>query len=139
MKYPSIFLTIALTLCGSWSQAARTVKILEVRFEKDKKVHLFTIEQGINSKKFKEHTLTFKATNLPTKKVRLQPRHAEQLVADATQIVWKNEYRRPASLKSCTEYVSLKTTTERAQVCQENRQATGRAFAFMNNLDRLIR
>lgn len=131
-----ILILLVVSCTASFAKSAPAP--LEVRFEKNKQVHIYRLEQKMESKKLKKFTLTFKATNKAQKKISISASQAQSLISEANQIIWKNEYRRPASAKSCTAYANVKTAFEKTQVCLENKMATGRAFGFMNMLGNLV-
>lgn len=122
----------------SFGASAKTKQatVLEVNFERAKKNHTYKIMKAVSKKT--EYSLLFTDEKRKTKSHKLSQRQAEQIKNEATRIIWEVQYRKPASTDSCREYMSIKTDLEKTRICYENKTAVGRAFGFINSLDKTI-
>lgn len=131
----AIFFAVIICSFGAFAKTKQTA-ILEVSFERAKKSHVYKIVKSASKKS--EYNLLFTDEKRKTKSHRLSQRQAEQIKNEATRIIWENQYRKPASTDSCREYMTIKTDLEKSRICYENKASVGRAFGFINSLDKTI-
>ena len=56
----------------------------------------------------------------------------------ASGILWDNNYREPASKKSCTVFAKINISGIKATICGENPEMVGRSYGFVNSLGSLL-
>ena len=132
----TIIIFIALFISFEANAKTQTSTMLEVRFERNRKPHLYLITKSLVKKPV--YTLTFTNEKRQIKNRRISQSQAELIKNEATRIIWENQYRKPASTDSCREYMSLKTDSEKTRICYENKISTGRAFGFINSLNETV-
>lgn len=130
-----VFLLVILFSFGAFAKT-RPSAILEVKFERAKKTHIYKIIKSASKRA--DYKLLFTDEKRKTKSVGLSQGQAEQIRNAATRIIWENQYRRPAAIAKCREYLTIKTDLEKSIICHENRVAVGRAYGFINSLDKAI-
>lgn len=125
-------------LFGLHTTAAENKKILlmEVRFGQTNSDHKYLMTKTLG--KNPSYSLFFKNEKGVSQQKSLGPRQAEIIRAEATQLIWENQYRSPSSMDVCHEYATIKTDQEKTKICLENRNATGKAFGFLNSLNGLF-
>lgn len=133
----TIVIFIALYISLVTSAKVKTSTILEVSFERNGKFHFYQITKRLL--KTPVYTLIFTNEKRQIKNRRLSQSQAELIKNEATRIIWENQYRIPASTKSCREYMRLKTDSEKTRICYENKVSTGQAFGFIHSLNTTVK
>lgn len=127
------FLVLLLLLITTTGVAAESTNILlEVRFKRDQDKHTYKL-----SEKSKDQFVFTFDDGKEIKNLSLTKSEADNIKTDATRIIWENQYRAKKQ-KNCSEYVTLKTPSDRAVVCKENTVIVGKAFGFLNRLNQMF-
>lgn len=127
-----LFVVFILSL--STSVWAKNISLFEIQHKQNKVSHKFTLLQKAGSEKY----ILKSIRNNKTEMTKLSPQQAKSLQSYVNSIAWEGQYRRPSAMTKCTTYVTIKNTTARANICQEDYSNTGRALGLLNELDRLL-
>ncbi len=132
------FVVISLVLAaGALAGPTQKKTVLEVNFERSNKRHTYLITSSVSKKP--SFTLSFQNEKKKMKSLSISERQTELIKNQATRIIWGNQYRKPASVEDCREYLSIKTDLDKTRVCYENKVATGESFWFLNSLNQMFK
>lgn len=106
--------------------------VTDITFKKGSTLHKYTL---VNEGK-KGFKLVFKANRKKPIVKSVSNRQADLIRSEATRIIWNSEYRKPASMPRCSDYVQIKADAEKTNVCVENFRASGMAYGLLNALGR---
>ena len=119
--------------------AQKTVKqtpsktMAEISFTKAKKTHQFSLLMSKGKKP--QYRLQFSDTPHKFKTKPISFEEARAIQKDITYVIWKNEYRKPASSTGpCREFARFKTSRERTTVCEQDRAMSVRSYALLTSL-----
>lgn len=128
MRYLVIFFFLLL------SSNSFAFELVEIHFTKGTVKHVYQVK----SDRAKSVLLLREGKRKPQVR-KISQGAAEDLIAEANRIVWKSAYRKPASQKKCSDYLTISIDRAKPEtVCQENRLATAHAYGFMNKLSQII-
>ena len=133
IHFTATFLTIFLIIICAWVPALgkNSNRFTEIRYKNGRTSETFTI---LEQKNKSSHNLSYQRTGGPKKIKTLSRLSAELIQSESNRIIWTSLYRKPASIKTCTEFATILTTYEKATVCAENQQATAQIYGLINSL-----
>ncbi|RYZ90090.1 MAG: hypothetical protein EOP06_08355 [Proteobacteria bacterium] len=133
MMKSNFIIAICILLSSSLGFAASQAgSIFEVKYKSDVRDHTYTIVKDGKKPMFK---LVFREAGKPLQTKPLTGRQVDQLSAQLTRIAWGSQYRRPASVKKvCSKFAQVRVREDKADICSEDAQSTGKMLGFLNSL-----
>ncbi len=133
MKY-IIFNFVLLLSMSTYGVKNKNI-VLEVKFDKNAKLHNYLIEKISDEK----YVLYFTDQNKKPKRYDLSKDEYQNISYKANKIIWENLYRKPATVKKCLPYATIKNNFDSILVCQQNIQATANTFVLLSYLNKLYK
>ncbi|RYZ74954.1 MAG: hypothetical protein EOP05_08825 [Proteobacteria bacterium] len=129
-KTKSIFCgLVAVAMMFSVDAFAST--LFEMKLKSDVQDHTYTITKDGKKPVFK---FVFREAGKPTQSKSLTGRQVDQLSAQLTRIAWGSQYRKPASIKTCTRVAQVRVRDDKADICGEDSHLAARIISFANSL-----
>jgi hypothetical protein len=132
MKY-YVFNFVLLLSGHAFAIDAKNV-VLELKFDKKGYDHIYQVEQVAE-----KYVLHFTDEKMKIKKHNLSSNDYKNISYKANQIIWENLYRKPASIKKCLTYATLKNDFGSTLICQQNVKTTANTFALLNSLNQFFK
>lgn len=120
--------------------ASASTALAEIAYQGRKSPHHRYWLTEVREPKRAFYQLHFEDQNRRKRSRILTNAQANQILAQATQIVWDAQYLSSRErTKRCTPYALLSTAGERSQICIEHRKAANQSYSLFNTVKRYFR
>mgnify|MGYP001609480538 CR=1 FL=1 len=114
----------------------KQLNVFEVAFVDSGANERFEVKKSLG--KVPVYTLTHTKKKAKPQQRQISAKQAELFRSEIVRLIWKNEYRKPASKKVCSLYATLSDGDAKTKVCKENAAAVGETYGLLVSLSKNI-